>query len=31
LRRNRQTEACLVLRSKPKNRHDDLEAQITKL
>jgi hypothetical protein len=27
---NRQTEACLVLRLKPRNRHDDFEAQITK-
>jgi hypothetical protein len=28
--RNRQTEVCLVLRSKPRNRRDDFEAQITK-
>jgi hypothetical protein len=28
--RNRQTEACLVLRHKPRNRRDDFEAQITK-
>jgi hypothetical protein len=28
--RNRQTEARLVLRPKPKNRRDDFEAQITK-
>jgi hypothetical protein len=28
--RNRQTEACLVLRPKPRNRCDDFEAQITK-
>jgi hypothetical protein len=29
--RNRQTEACLVLRSKPRNRRGDFDAQITKL
>jgi hypothetical protein len=29
--RNRQTEACLVLRPKPRNRRGDFEAQITKL
>jgi hypothetical protein len=28
--RNRQTEACLVLTPKPRNRHGDFEAQITK-
>jgi hypothetical protein len=28
--RNRQTEACLVLRPKPRNRHGDFEAQISK-
>jgi hypothetical protein len=28
--RNRQTEAHLVLRPKPRNRHGDFEAQITK-
>jgi hypothetical protein len=28
--RNRQTEAHLVLRHKPRNRRDDFEAQITK-
>jgi hypothetical protein len=28
--RNRQTEARLVLRPKPRNRHSDFEAQITK-
>jgi hypothetical protein len=28
---NRQTEACLVLGPKPRNRRDDFEAQITKL
>jgi hypothetical protein len=28
--RNRQTEACLVLKHKPRNRHGDFEAQITK-
>jgi hypothetical protein len=28
--RNRQIEACLVFRPKPKNRHGDFEAQITK-
>jgi hypothetical protein len=28
--RNRQTEACLVLRLKPRNRHGDFDAQITK-
>jgi hypothetical protein len=28
--RNRQTEACLVLRPKPWNRHGDFVAQITK-
>jgi alkanesulfonate monooxygenase SsuD/methylene tetrahydromethanopterin reductase-like flavin-dependent oxidoreductase (luciferase family) len=28
--RNRQTEAHLVLRRKPRNRHGDFEAQITK-
>jgi hypothetical protein len=28
--RNRQPEACLVLRLKPKNRHGDFETQITK-
>jgi hypothetical protein len=28
--RNRQTEAHLVLRSIPRNRHGDFEAQITK-
>jgi hypothetical protein len=28
--RNWQTEACLVLRPKPRNRHGDFEAQITK-
>jgi hypothetical protein len=28
--RNRQTEAHLVLRPKPKNRRGDFEAQITK-
>jgi hypothetical protein len=28
--RNRQTESCLVLRLKPRNRHDDFEDQITK-
>jgi hypothetical protein len=28
--RNRQTEACLVLRPQPRNRHGDFEAQITK-
>jgi hypothetical protein len=28
--RNRQIEACLVLRPKPRNRHGDFEAQITK-
>jgi hypothetical protein len=28
--RNRQTEACLVLRPKPRNRRDDFEDQITK-
>jgi hypothetical protein len=28
--RNRQTEAHLVLRVKPRNRHGDFEAQITK-
>jgi hypothetical protein len=28
--RNRQTEACLVLRPKPRNRRSDFEAQITK-
>jgi hypothetical protein len=27
---NRQTEACLVLRPKPRNRRGDFEAQITK-
>jgi hypothetical protein len=27
---NRQTEACLVLRPKPKNYHGDFDAQITK-
>jgi hypothetical protein len=27
---NRQTEACLVLRPKPRNRHGDFEAEITK-
>jgi hypothetical protein len=27
---NRQTEACLVLRLKPRNRHDDFETQFTK-
>jgi hypothetical protein len=30
LRRNRQTKAHLVLRPKPRNRHGDFEAQITK-
>jgi hypothetical protein len=30
LSRNRQTEACLVLRPKPRNRRGDFEAQITK-
>jgi hypothetical protein len=29
--RNRQTEACLVLRPKPRNCRDDFKAQITKL
>jgi hypothetical protein len=28
--RNWQTEACMVLRRKPRNHHDDFEAQITK-
>jgi hypothetical protein len=28
--RNRQTETCLVLRPKPRNRHGDFETQITK-
>jgi hypothetical protein len=28
--RNRQTEACLVLRPKPRNRRGDFEAQISK-
>jgi hypothetical protein len=28
--RNRQTEACLVLRLKPRNRRGDFEVQITK-
>jgi hypothetical protein len=28
--RNRQTEVCLVLRPKPRNRRGDFEAQITK-
>jgi hypothetical protein len=28
--RNRQTEVCLVLRLKPRNRRGDFEAQITK-
>jgi hypothetical protein len=28
--RNRQIEACFVLRPKPRNRHGDFEAQITK-
>jgi hypothetical protein len=28
--RNRQTEACMVLRPKSRNRHGDFEAQITK-
>jgi hypothetical protein len=28
--RNRQTEVCLVLKPKPRNRHGDFEAQITK-
>jgi hypothetical protein len=28
--RNRQTEVCLVLRPKPRNRRDDFEAKITK-
>jgi hypothetical protein len=28
--RNRQTEACLVLRPKPRNHRSDFEAQITK-
>jgi hypothetical protein len=28
--RNRQTEACLVLSPKPRNRHGDFEAKITK-
>jgi hypothetical protein len=27
---NRQTEAHMVLRPKPRNRHGDFEAQITK-
>jgi hypothetical protein len=30
LLRNRQTEDCLVLRSKPRNRHGDFEVQIIK-
>jgi hypothetical protein len=29
--RNQQTEVCLVLRSKPRNRRSNFEAQITKL
>jgi hypothetical protein len=29
--RNRQTEACLVLRPKPRNCHSDFETQITTL
>jgi hypothetical protein len=28
--RNRQTEACLILRPKPRNRRGDFETQITK-
>jgi hypothetical protein len=28
--RNQQTEACMVLRPKPRNRRGDFEAQITK-
>jgi hypothetical protein len=28
--RNRQTEVCLVLRPKSRNRHNDFEVQITK-
>jgi hypothetical protein len=28
--RNRQTEACLILRLKPRNRRGDFEVQITK-
>jgi hypothetical protein len=28
--RNRQTEFCLILRHRPRNRHGDFEAQITK-
>jgi hypothetical protein len=28
--RNQQIEACLVLRPKPRNRHGDFDAQITK-
>jgi hypothetical protein len=30
-RSNRQIETCLVLRSKPKNCHDNFDVQITKL
>jgi hypothetical protein len=30
LRRNRQTEAHLILRPKPRNRRDNFESQITK-
>jgi hypothetical protein len=28
--RNRQTEACLILKPKPRNRHSDFDAQIIK-